>query len=243
VRGARAAAWCGAAGVVRGRLRGVAAVLIEKGQKMTDELSVSEQKAAMRRQVLAKRNAIGVAARAIKSDVICQEAIPQIEAHLSKLELEKPAVVALFSALGSEVDLSGIVRYAQHKGWRLAFPVMLFQEEDPGYTMVFVQVDAETALAKEEDFLAKPAKNLDPATFDFDRFPVIDVKEFNAFIVPLVAFDDHLGRLGYGGGNYDRYQLGVRADCWLSGVAFAEQQVEQVPREEHDVPLVQVITA
>ena len=210
---------------------------------MADELSVSEQKAAMRRQVLAKRNAIGAANRAAKSKVICQEAISQIEAHLDGLALEKPAVVALFSALGSEVDLSGIVRYAQHKEWRLAFPVMLLQEEDPGYTMVFVQVDAETALAKEEDFLAKPAKNLDPATFDFDRFPVIDVKEFNAFIVPLVAYDDHLGRLGYGGGNYDRYQLGVRADCWLSGVAFTEQQVEQVPREEHDVPLVQVITA
>jgi 5-formyltetrahydrofolate cyclo-ligase len=59
-------------------------------------------------------------------------------------------------------------------------------------------------------------------------------------LVPLLAFDVHGTRLGYGGGFYDRTlsQLRVRA----IGIAYASQQMELLPRDGHDYPLDAVLT-
>ena len=66
-------------------------------------------------------------------------------------------------------------------------------------------------------------------------------------LTPLVAFDDSGNRLGMGGGFYDRtlaYLL--RREHWqqpqLLGVAYAFQQVGQLPHAPWDVPLHGVIT-
>lgn len=55
--------------------------------------------------------------------------------------------------------------------------------------------------------------------------------------MPVVAFDDKGNRLGYGAGNYDRYLAQVPASCRTVGVAFAEQRIEAIPAESHDVKL------
>lgn len=207
-------------------------------------MSFAEQKAALRKQVIARRNAMPVDNRQRKSDAICQQVVEQLAAHFAAHPVGgTPAVVGLFSALGSEVDLRGVVREACKRGWRVALPVMLLQEESPGYTMVFVDVPYDVALERTENFLAKPAKNLDPATFDFRRFPAYEPSQLDALVLPLVAFDAEGGRLGYGGGNYDRYLPQLRPDCWLAGVAFDEQQVPAVPRDSFDLAVPQFIHA
>lgn len=63
-------------------------------------------------------------------------------------------------------------------------------------------------------------------------------------IVPLVAFDRHGGRLGYGGGFYDRTLEGLRANgaCLAIGFAFAAQEAENLPLEPTDQPLDLIIT-
>lgn len=63
-------------------------------------------------------------------------------------------------------------------------------------------------------------------------------------VVPLAVFDRRGFRIGYGKGHYDR-TLGplVREERPLTvGYAFALQETEEVPREDHDVPLDAVIT-
>ena len=59
----------------------------------------------------------------------------------------------------------------------------------------------------------------------------------------MVAFDAGNHRLGYGGGNYDRFLPQLRGDAVVCGIAFAEQQVERVPLEPHDLPLPHIIVA
>lgn len=59
-------------------------------------------------------------------------------------------------------------------------------------------------------------------------------------IVPLVAFDARGGRLGYGGGFYDRTLEKLRAEgehVIAIGIAFSGQRVETVPRDSFDQPL------
>jgi len=46
-------------------------------------------------------------------------------------------------------------------------------------------------------------------------------------VVPGLAFDRRGGRLGYGGGNYDKFLRRLPADAVLIGLAFSEQIVQR----------------
>ncbi len=63
-------------------------------------------------------------------------------------------------------------------------------------------------------------------------------------ITPLLAFDAHGYRMGYGGGFYDRSfeQISAMKDVQAIGYAYSDQEVLLVPREETDFPLNAVIT-
>ena len=66
----------------------------------------------------------------------------------------------------------------------------------------------------------------------------------DVLLVPMLAFDRAGYRLGYGGGFYDRTLEKIRAMKKITavGVAYGEQQVESIPRDEHDQPLDMIIT-
>ncbi|MFT4151292.1 MAG: 5-formyltetrahydrofolate cyclo-ligase [Paracoccaceae bacterium] len=68
--------------------------------------------------------------------------------------------------------------------------------------------------------------------------------EPEVLIVPLVAFDRRGYRLGYGGGFYDRTLEGLRAKrpTLAIGLAFAAQELPQVPVEPTDQPLDAIVT-
>lgn len=63
-------------------------------------------------------------------------------------------------------------------------------------------------------------------------------------IVPLVAFNRKGGRLGYGGGFYDRTLAELRASgpVLAIGFAFAAQEAEDLPLEPTDQPLDLIVT-
>jgi 5-formyltetrahydrofolate cyclo-ligase len=75
-----------------------------------------------------------------------------------------------------------------------------------------------------------------PATEDFFAPEIL--------IVPLVAFDLSGGRLGYGGGFYDRSLEGLRKvrATMAIGFAFDAQQADDLPLEGTDQPLDMVVT-
>jgi 5-formyltetrahydrofolate cyclo-ligase len=61
-------------------------------------------------------------------------------------------------------------------------------------------------------------------------------------ITPLLGFDARGTRLGYGGGYYDRTLERLSTKPLLVGLAFAAQEMDEIPHEAHDVPLDMVIT-
>lgn len=77
------------------------------------------------------------------------------------------------------------------------------------------------------------------------RIPAVeDYFDPEIVIVPLVAFDGHGGRLGYGGGFYDRTLelLRARGPVLAIGFAYDAQQAEALPLEPTDQPLDMVVT-
>lgn len=63
-------------------------------------------------------------------------------------------------------------------------------------------------------------------------------------IAPLLAFDRVGGRLGQGGGHYDRTieRLRARGPLFVIGLAYAGQEIEAVPHEPHDQRLDAILT-
>ena len=69
----------------------------------------------------------------------------------------------------------------------------------------------------------------------------VDPTTIDLVIVPGLAFTSSGHRLGYGGGNYDRFLPQTRAAT--VGVCFSEQLVDAVPLEPHDLPVDVVVTS
>jgi 5-formyltetrahydrofolate cyclo-ligase len=69
-----------------------------------------------------------------------------------------------------------------------------------------------------------------------------DPTAVDVVIVPGVAFTPDGGRLGQGGGWYDRFLASVRPDCTSIGVGFDPQVVDVLPTEPHDIRLDSIVT-
>ena len=63
-------------------------------------------------------------------------------------------------------------------------------------------------------------------------------------LVPLVAFDNNLNRIGYGGGFYDRYISKIKKNkkVLTIGLAFSFQKVKRIPINKHDIKLDYILT-
>ena len=63
-------------------------------------------------------------------------------------------------------------------------------------------------------------------------------------LIPLVAFDKNLNRLGYGGGYYDRLieKLSKRKNIIKIGLAFSVQEIDKVPINMYDQKLDYIVT-
>ena len=68
--------------------------------------------------------------------------------------------------------------------------------------------------------------------------------EPDVMLVPLLAFDPLRNRLGYGGGFYDRTIAGLhqRKSILTVGIAYAYQQLPEIPTEPHDIRLDKIVT-
>lgn len=196
-------------------------------------------KAELRRAVIARRDAIELDARAAKSADVCTRLVEL----LGRADPEAPRTVAVYAAMGSEVDPAAFAAAAADRGWQVAYPCMLSAADAAacGQRMCMRAVaagDVDTA-----PFTAHPTRAFTAAEIDSARFPIVPADMLGMIIVPLVAFDRTGARLGYGGGCYDRYLPTLSASCQIIGVAFDEQRVDHVPTDAHDLPLPNIISA
>ena len=196
-------------------------------------------KAEVRRAVIARRDALDLDVRAAKSAIICARLVELLD----RLGTTAPHTVAVYAAMGSEVDPAAFAAAATKRGWRVAYPCM-FSATDAmacGQRMCMRAVSVGDASAA--PFIAHPTRAFAATDVDSVRFPIVPAKALDMIIVPLVAFDRTGARLGYGGGCYDRYLPILSPACQIVGIAFDEQRVDHVPTDAHDLPLRNIVSA
>lgn len=133
-------------------------------------------------------------------------------------------VVAVYCAIGSELDVDALSLALGRAGRELCLPVvverdapMIFRRWTPGEPL-------------ELDQAGVPAP-----------FPLAEVVEPDLILTPLLAFDATGGRLGQGGGYYDR-TFAAQPGVIRIGFAYAGQEVAHLPVEAHDIRLHGVLT-
>jgi 5-formyltetrahydrofolate cyclo-ligase len=146
---------------------------------------------------------------------------------LDFLRLPAGSTVSGFAAIRDEINPAQLLAWLHEEGFMLALPVMVGK----GLPLVMRAWSPGDALAAAAWGIAEP---LDDKP---EVFP-------DVVLVPLLAFDAHGTRLGYGGGFYDRTLAKLRKikPVTAVGVAYDEQKVDAVPTEVYDQALDWVLT-
>jgi 5-formyltetrahydrofolate cyclo-ligase len=177
-------------------------------------------KTDLRRAAMARREALPPADR--------QAAALSVAEHgLLPVEVTPGMVVSGFSPLKSEISPLPLLRRLADAGASLALPVVVGR----GQPLVMRAWSFGAPLVSGVWGIREPPADA-PAVLP------------DILIVPLLAFDRRGRRLGYGGGYYDRTIARLRAMKPLIavGLAFAAQEIAEVPATPRDAPLDLVLT-
>lgn len=175
------------------------------------------RKAALRRATVTARRQLRDGERAAASAA----AVTRL---LSLPELDGARIVLLYAALAEELDVGGAVGPLRARGVRTCFPRV------DGDRLVLVAASDLRTLQLGYRGIREPAG------------PPVHPSAIDAVVLPGVAFDPHGGRLGQGGGHYDRLLPQLDEEAVRIGACFACQVVPDVPRELHDQPVDVVVT-
>ncbi|AZP73531.1 5-formyltetrahydrofolate cyclo-ligase [Pseudomonas poae] len=143
--------------------------------------------------------------------------------------------ISLYLPTDGEIDPRLLLRAAQRRGKATYLPVL---SAWPRTKMVFQRVRPGEKLLPNRFRILEPRVNISQQR---------KVWALDLVLLPLVGFDDAGGRLGMGGGFYDRSLAYLaRRQSWrkptLLGLAHECQKVERLVQASWDVPLAGTVT-
>ena len=181
-----------------------------------------EAKAALRRAVLRRRDALTEGERALLGARI-------VATVLDLRAYGDAGVVLAYASFGTELQTDELLRRVLAGGKTLLLPRV-----GRGGLVLYEVRDL--------------AGDLEPGTWGIrepvpDHCPLADPRGVDFALIPGVAFDGRGRRLGYGGGFYDRLLAGgLRGGTPRVAGAFGVQIVDEVPTGPHDAPVDLVVT-
>ncbi|MCS7464268.1 5-formyltetrahydrofolate cyclo-ligase [Paenibacillus doosanensis] len=197
-------------------------------------MNIKEWKIELRRKAEAERNALSPSQHSVKSQQINEALNKRIGEILDSCA--KPGhrpTLFTYVPVKSEVDVSAVTEACWAKNYRVLVPKV---QHDPKQLKLFE--------ISSHDDLEKGAWNIPEPKAGAPEFR--QVREIDVILVPGLAFDTQLGRLGYGGGFYDRFmQQYVRAGWdkpYIIAAAFDLQMIKEVPMGLFDFRLDELIT-
>jgi 5-formyltetrahydrofolate cyclo-ligase len=186
---------------------------------MISSARAEDSKAALRREAIARRDALPAEARTAAAEAIAARPFP--------LPIAAGVIVSGFMPMKSEINPLPLMKKLAGQGARLALPVVAGR----GKPLVM------RAWTWGEPLVAGVWGIREPK-------PQAAEVEPDILLVPLLAFDRGGYRLGYGGGYYDLTiaQLRVCKAVVAVGLAYAAQEVPKVPTTPRDARLDLVLT-
>lgn len=179
----------------------------------------ASQKAELRAEALHRRDALPAEMRAQAAEAIATRELP--------FAVKPGTIVSGFMPMRSEINPLPLMRKLAEAGAQLALPAIAGR----GQPLIMRAYAFGDELARGQWGIREPKP--DAAQVDPD-----------ILIVPLAAFDRQGHRIGYGAGYYDMTLHALRAKKPITaiGIAFAAQEIREVPATERDEALDFVLT-
>jgi len=145
----------------------------------------------------------------------------------ANIELNPDAVIASYHAFRGEMDPAFLTDRLRTRRHAVALPVITGKNRILNFHLY----------EKTDPLVANPMGILEPDG-------TTALVEPDVLLVPLLAFDRHGHRLGYGGGYYDRTlaDLRSRKKIIAIGIAYSFQEIAEIPTDAHDVKLDKIVT-
>ena len=180
--------------------------------------TITAEKAALRRRVRAYLEGLSPRQRRESDDALFARflSLPQVEAADTLL---------LYHGMGAEPDTARLFPALWARGKRLCLPRCL-----PGHGMEARLIRPDSALVPHRLGMLEPGEDCPP----------VDRADIGLVLVPGLAFDLSGGRLGQGGGFYDRWLAGFSG--FTAALCRAPLLLERLPAGGHDLPVALVLT-
>ncbi len=180
--------------------------------------AVDQRRNELRRRILARRGQMSAEERRTKSILITGR-------FLAMPEFKRAGTIFTYINFRSEVETLSLADKCLQLGKRLCVPV----------TLTAGRRLAACRLTNPEDEL-RPGYCQIPEP-DISKTECIAPREIDIVVLPGSVFDRSGGRLGYGGGYYDRFLALEAPHALRVGLAFDLQIVDEVPLMAHDIRL------
>ena len=180
-------------------------------------------KKEIRQEMRTRRRAVTHEARAAYSRAVCTALLARSDVRAA-IAAKRPFAVYLAGA--DELDLTVLIEALWTEDVTVSVPCW----DAARQVYVLGAYDATTTLVEGQMHILEPAEVHEIAAADV-----------GVWIVPGLAFTPAGGRLGYGGGWYDRFLAAAASDAVVLGVAYPFQLVAELPMEAHDRPLTDVV--
>ena len=135
--------------------------------------------------------------------------------------------VFIYASYNNEADTFKIARFFIENGNIVAYPRVLGKNRE----MSFYRVNSTNELVKGYKNILEP----------LPKTNVDEMSKEAVIIVPMVAFDKKLNRVGYGGGFYDTYLINKPPYIKI-GIAFEKQCFNIDDVEENDIKMDYIVT-
>lgn len=163
---------------------------------------------------------------AVPADLRAQAAT-LIGDRIDRLVATRHGPLVAYAATGDEVSVDAVM-----EGWLAAArPLALPRVVGPGRLDLHLVADLGADLVVGAYGIREPREDL----------PTLDPGAAATVLVPGVCFDRRGGRIGWGGGFYDRL-LPRTVAAWRLGICLEVQLVERVAADPHDAPVDAVVT-
>jgi 5-formyltetrahydrofolate cyclo-ligase len=133
--------------------------------------------------------------------------------------------IGLYYPIGSEVSTIELIKYLRKKKYIISLPVL-----EKNFVMSFYEWNNKSPLKINNYGIPEPLK----------------LKKIipSILIIPIVAFDTKLNRLGYGGGFYDRFinKTEKTKKILKIGLALSCQKINKVPINKYDKKMNYIFT-
>ncbi len=180
----------------------------------------------LRKNVLKMRDGLTSSQREEKDRLVCRR-------FLDLIEKIKSETIFLYVSFRSEVDTHGLIERLLAENKIVAVPLVSLH--DRKMTAIRL-VDPKTDLVPGYYDILEPRKELVAERS-------IEHRSIDIVVLPGSVFDESGGRLGYGGGFYDRFLANeISPSATRIALAYDFQVKKKIAQESHDQPVDYIIT-